>query len=135
MSFDVPILFLVFNRPDFTGEVMSVLQQLGPKRLFIAADGPRTNVDGENELRRRTREVATSIDWECELKTLFRDKNLGCGPAASGAITWFFEQVDEGVILEDDCFPSYSFFEFCQYTLEKFRDDTRIGTMDMSSPR
>src|SRR5580704_6189537 len=130
MGFDVPILFFVFNRPDLTGEVMSVLRQLGPKRLFIAADGPRTNEDeGENELCRRTRAVATTIDWECELKTLFRDKNRGCGPAVSGAIAWFFEQVEEGIILEDVCLPSFSFFEFCKYALEKFRNDPRIGTI------
>ena len=129
MGFEVPILFLVFNRPDLTREVMSVLGELRPKRLFIAADGPRADRHGENELCRLTREVATTIEWECELKTLFRDKNLGCGPAVSQAITWFFDQVEEGIILEDDCLPSYSFFEFCEYALEKFREDTRIGTI------
>jgi len=129
MGFDVPILLLVFNRPDLTGEVMSVLQQLRPKRLFVAADGPRGEVAGENELCRLTREVATTIGWECELKTLLRDRNLGCGRAVSEAIAWFFDQVEEGIILEDDCLPSYSFFEFCEFALEKFREDTRIGTI------
>jgi hypothetical protein len=129
MGFDVPILFLVFNRPDLTAEVVSVLRQLAPKRLFIAADGPRVAVEGESELCRSTREIATTLDWECEVKTLFRDKNLGCGPAVSGAITWFFEQVEEGIILEDDCLPSFSFFEFCKYALAKFRYDPRIGTI------
>jgi len=129
MDFDVPILFLVFNRPDLTAEVISVLRQVSPKRLFVAADGPRANVDGEAELCRQARAIATTLDWECELKTLFRDKNRGCGPAVSGAIAWFFEQVEEGIILEDDCLPSLSFFDFCKYALEKFRDDTRIGTI------
>jgi hypothetical protein len=106
-----------------------VLRQVGPKRLFVAADGPRANVDGEAELCRRARAIATTLDWECELKTLFRDKNRGCGPAVCGAIAWFFEQVEEGIILEDDCLPSLSFFDFCKYALEKFRDDARIGTI------
>jgi hypothetical protein len=129
MGFDVPILFLVFNRPDLTAEVFSVLRQLRPKRLFVAADGPRPNVDGEVALCREARTIATAVDWECELKTLFRDKNHGCGPAVSGAISWFFDQVEEGVILEDDCLPSLSFFNFCKYALEKYREDTRIGTV------
>jgi hypothetical protein len=129
MGFDVPILLLVFNRPDLTGEVLSVLRQLGPKRLYIAADGPRAAVEGEAELCRSTREIATTVDWECEVKTLFRDENLGCGPAVSRGITWFFEQVEEGIILEDDCLPSFSFFEFCKYGLAKFRHDARIGTI------
>jgi hypothetical protein len=109
--------------------VVSVLRQLRPKRLFVAADGPRKNVTSDSELCRRAREIATAVDWECELTTLLRDSNLGCGRAVSGAITWFFEQVEEGIILEDDCFPSLSFFEFCADALERFREDTRIGTI------
>jgi hypothetical protein len=129
MSFDLPILFLIFNRPRLTAEVFSVLRKIRPKRLFVAADGPRAGIESEAELCRRTRAIATTLDWECQLTTLFRDRNLGCGPAVSGAITWFFEQVEEGIVLEDDCLPSLSFFEFCKYALEKFRDDPRIGSI------
>ena len=78
MGFDVPILFLVFNRPDLAGEVVSVLRRLGPKRLFIAADGPRTNLgDSESELCRLTRAVATTIDWE-EGEKLISSDTVGC---------------------------------------------------------
>jgi hypothetical protein len=129
MGYDIPILFLVFNRPDLTAEVMSVLGRLRPKRFFVAADGPRTNIEAENELCQQTRAIATAIDWECQCKTLFRDENLGCGPAVSSAITWFFEQVEEGIILEDDCLPALSFFDFCAYALERFRGDDRVGTI------
>src|SRR5260370_20894801 len=115
MDFDVPILFLVFNRPDLTAQVVSVLRQVGPKRLFVAADGPRANVDGQAELCRRAQAIATTLDWECELKTLFRDKNRGYGPAVSVAIAWFFEQVEEVIILEDDGLPTVPFFDFCTY--------------------
>ena len=129
MDFAVPILLLVFNRPDLTAQVMSVLRRLRPKRIFVAADGPRPNVTGDTELCIRAREIATTVDWECELTTLFRDTNLGCGHAVSGAITWFFERVEEGIILEDDCLPSLSFFAFCADALERFRDDPRVGTI------
>jgi hypothetical protein len=129
MDFGVPILLLVFNRPDLTAQVMTALRPLRPKRIFVAADGPRKNVPGEIELCERTREIAATVDWECEVTTLFRETNLGCGPAVSAAITWFFEKVEEGIILEDDCLPSLSFFEFCADSLERFREDTRIGTI------
>jgi len=69
------------------------------------------------------------VDWDCEVKTLFRDKNLGCKIAVSSAIDWFFENVEEGIILEDDCLPSQSFFWFCQELLKYYRDDTRIITI------
>jgi hypothetical protein len=66
------------------------------------------------------------VDWDCEVQTLFRDENLGCRRAISGAISWFFEQVEEGIILEDDCLPSRSFFRFCQELLKRYRDDEQM---------
>lgn len=124
--FKTPILFLIFNRPDTTQRVFDVIRQVKPKQLFIAADGPRIYKEGEAKKCEDTRNIIKQIDWDCEVKTLFRDENLGCGKAVSGAITWFFENVEEGIILEDDCLPALSFFEFCQEMLEKYREDTRI---------
>ena len=72
------------------------------------------------------RKITTQIDWPCEVKTLFREKNLGCKIAVSSAITWFFENVEQGIILEDDCLPNQSFFVFCEQMLELYKDDQRI---------
>ena len=69
----------------------------------------------------------STVDWDCEVKTLFSDKNLGCKVAVSRAIDWFFEHVEEGIILEDDCLPHPTFFRFCEELLNKYRDDERIG--------
>ena len=125
-NLNTPILFLVFNRPDKTKLVFETIRKAKPKRLFVAADGPRTKRANENETCGDVREIATNIDWDCELKTLFRDENLGCGIAVSEAITWFIEHVEEGIILEDDCLPNESFFPFCTELLEKYRFDGRI---------
>jgi hypothetical protein len=123
---DAPVLFLVFNRPDVTKSVFEGIRQAQPKRLFVAADGPRENKPGEAGLCAKTRSIATQVDWPCEVTTLFRDENLGCRQAVSGAISWFFEHVEEGIILEDDCLPDASFFPYCENLLERYRDDTRI---------
>lgn len=124
--FKTPILFIIFNRPDTTSIVFSAIKKIKPKYLFVAADGPRDNREGEKEKCLTTRDIIKEIDWDCELKTLFREKNLGCKIAVSGAITWFFENVGEGIILEDDCLPNISFFNFCEELLTKYRDDERI---------
>ena len=121
-----PVLFLIFNRPDTTQKVFNAIRQAKPKQLFVAADGPRSDREGELEKCQKAREIATSVDWNCEVKTLFRDKNLGCKIAVSSAIDWFFENVEEGIILEDDCLPSQSFFWFCQELLKYYRNDTRV---------
>jgi len=130
MQFDVPILFMVFNRPDPTQHVFERIREMQPAKIFVAADGPRQGKEGEKEKCDEVRNIILKgIDWPCDVKTLFRDANLGCGQAVSGAITWFFENVEEGIILEDDTLPDLSFFNFCKTLLEKYRNDDKIKMM------
>jgi hypothetical protein len=121
-----PVLFLIFNRPDLTRQVFSEIRKVKPLKLFIAADGPRREIAEDVERCQQTRDIINTIDWDCEVKTLFRNENLGCKVAVSSAISWFFEEVEEGIILEDDCLPDLTFFRFCEELLEKYRQDTRI---------
>lgn len=127
MKFDVPILFLTFNRPKQTQRVFEAIRQIQPTKLYFAADGHRENKVGEKEICEEVRNIVLkNIDWNCEVKTLLRDKNWGCKNAVSSAITWFFENEPEGIVLEDDCLPEPSFFQFCAELLEKYRNDARI---------
>lgn len=121
-----PILFLIFNRPDTTKGVFEAIRKAKPPKLFVAADGARPDKPGEWEKCQKVRGIAIVVDWDCEVKTLFRDTNLGCKVAVSRAIDWFFQHVEEGIILEDDCLPTQSFFWFCQELLEKYRYDERV---------
>lgn len=122
----IPILFLIFNRPDTTQRVFEEIRKAKPEKLFVSADGPRENKPGENEKCRAVRDILKQVDWDCELITNFRDKNLGCRLAVSSGINWFFENVEEGIILEDDTLPHPAFFRFCEELLEKYRDDERV---------
>lgn len=132
-----PVLLIIFNRPNLTQRVFACIREARPARLFVAADGPRPDYPGEEQICAATRRVVDQVDWPCEVKTLFWEQNLGCKHAPSSAITWFFKQVDEGIILEDDCLPDPSFFPFCADLLERFRDDSRVfmvsGTNDLGT--
>lgn len=124
-----PILFLVFNRPEKTAQVFEAIRNAKPERLYIAADGARANKAGEVVLCDETRSFVTQIDWPCQVKVKFRDQNLGCGKAVSSAISWFFDNEEAGIILEDDCLPHSDFFRFCSVLLEKYKDDDRVATI------
>jgi hypothetical protein len=127
-GFKTGILFIVFNRPDFTKEVFETLKVLKPERLYIASDGPRSHVKDDAVKVENTREyLLSNIDWDCDVKTLFRKENMGCGKNVKLAIDWFFENEDNGIILEDDCVPVPSFFQFCEELLDKYADDDRVG--------
>lgn len=121
-----PVLFLIFNRPDLIERSFAQIREAKPEQLFIAADGPRMDRPDEYEACRRSRMITEQVDWDCEVKTLFREENLGCRVAVSSAITWFFEHVEEGIILEDDCVADPSFFGFCGELLDYYRDDERV---------
>jgi hypothetical protein len=126
--FTKPILFLIFNRIEHSSKVFESIKDIKPSQLFIAADGPRLSIIGEKEKCDHLRDlVLDKIDWECKVYTLFRETNLGCGLAVSSAISWFFEHVEEGIILEDDCLPNKSFFLFCEENLNRYRSETRVG--------
>lgn len=123
---NTPILFIIFNRPIPTLEVFQSIRTAKPKKLYISADGPRLDKEGEIEVVKRVREIALAVDWPCEIYTLFRDKNIGCQLAPREAIDWFFENEEYGIILEDDCLPSQSFFKFCEEMLFLHKDNKNI---------
>lgn len=126
-NFNTPILLLIFNRMDTTVRVFDAIRQAEPSKLYIACDGARKHKSNEiNEVESIRRYVLTHIDWDCEIKILFRETNLGCKVAVSEAITWFFEHESQGIILEDDCLPSQSFFLFCEEMLNYYKDDLRV---------
>lgn len=120
------VLFLVFNRPETTKQVFEAIRQAKPPRLYVAADGAREGKLGEAERVELVRRIATEVDWPCKVKTLFRDKNLGCKQAVSSGIDWFFDNEEQGIILEDDCLPHPDFFTFCETLLNRYASDERV---------
>lgn len=120
------VLFLVFNRPDTTVKIFEKIRQVKPPRLYIACDGPRENHKNDKEKITKIHNIFINIDWACEVKTLFREKNLGLKKGVSSAITWFFDHEEQGIILEDDCLPSSSFFWFCEELLNLYKKDQKI---------
>ena len=120
------MLILAFSRPDVTAKVIEAIGAARPSRLFFAVDGPRQDREAEREKVMQVRRLTDRVDWDCELQTLFREANLGCKVSVSQAISWFFEQVEEGIILEDDCVAHPSFFPFAAEMLQRFRDDERV---------
>jgi hypothetical protein len=124
---DTPILLLVFNRPALTRQLISVLRACKPARIYIAADGARAGhaTDAQN-CPEVLRICDNEIDWPCEVTKLYRTRNLGCGRAVSHAISWFFEQVEAGIILEDDCVPDASFLTFCTDILQQYAQNEQV---------
>lgn len=119
------VLYLGFNRPHLTAVTFDSIRRAAPQRLFVALDGPRGK-PGEVESCNEVAKIVGAVDWDCEVHRLVRTENLGCRRAVSSAIDWFFDLVDEGVVVEDDCLLSGSFLGYCADLLEKYRNDERV---------
>ena len=126
MNFNIPVLFIIFNRPDTTKKVFERISKVRPKTLFIAADGARPEKCGEDEKCKKCREIVNLIDWDCNVFTDFSDQNLGCKKRVSSAITWAFSKVDKLIIIEDDVLPGDGFFEYMEELLLRYANDNRI---------
>jgi hypothetical protein len=129
---DIPVVFIIFNRPQTTKRVFKAISEAKPKKLFVIADGPRLNKPGEIDTCMETRSIIEDIDWDCEVYKNFSDVNLGCAIRISTGLDWVFDQVEAAIILEDDCLPEQSFFPFCKELLNLYWDDERIFSISGS---
>ena len=121
------VLLLIFRRSDLTSRAIEQIATAMPPRLYVAGDGPRAGRRGERTATEATRRlVLDRIDWDCEVKTLFRQGNLGARRAVPSAIDWFFEHEEQGIIIEDDCVADPSFFPYCEELLDRYRDEQRV---------
>jgi hypothetical protein len=121
---DVPVLLIVYRRPDLTSRALDAIATARPRLLFVAADGAAS--DGERSACAAVRAAATRVTWPCQVYTDFSSTNLGCSARVTSAIDWMFEHADRGIVLEDDCVAAPDFFSFCETLLERYRDDTRV---------
>lgn len=124
-----PILFIFWIK-DTTKEVFNEIKKIKPQKLYLASDGPRkNNKEDINKIKELRKHILDNIDWPCKVKTLFRNKNLGCRKGVSEAIDWFFKNEEMGIILEDDTLPCQDFFKFCEEMLEYYKHNPKIGAI------
>lgn len=127
--FEIPVLLIIFNRIDTAMEVFNSIKAIQPKQLYIAADGPRLNKENEAADCNAARSIASLVDWECEVKTLFLTENLGPAKAPYKFIKWFFSEVKMGIILEHDCVPHPDFYYYCKELLLRYENNPQIGVI------
>ncbi len=128
-----PVVLLVFNRPDPTARVFARIREARPARLFVVADGPRPDrPDDEARCREVRALIDAGVDWPCEVVRDYASANLGCGRRIAGGLTRVFEQVEEAIILEDDCLPDPTFFRYCAELLARYRYEPRVALISGS---
>lgn len=121
-----PVLLIVFNRPEGVSKIVDVLRRLKVERLYVAADAPRDGNDDDVIKCKQVLNIFNEIDWPCSIKYKINEVNRGSWLTIPMAVDWFFANEPQGIVLEDDCIPSVSFFRFCDVMLKRYEDDPHI---------
>lgn len=124
------VLFISFNRPDLTAVSIREILHADPPQLFLFSDGPRPGVEDDIDLIKQTRAILDhATRGRSGVFKRYEDTNLGLFRGVSGAIDWFFSEVEEGIILEDDCVPHPDFFGYCDELLNLYRENDQVWTI------
>jgi hypothetical protein len=123
---ETPVVLIIFRRPDLTARVLKAIGAVRPRTLLVVADGPRPDRPDDADACAAARAVIDRVDWDCEVVQNYSDVNLGCGRRPATGISWALDRVGEAIILEDDCVPHPTFFQFCEEMLARYRDDERV---------
>jgi hypothetical protein len=126
-ALETPVLIIAYRRADTTRRVFDAVREARPKRIYVACNAPRPDRPQETGQCAAVRKIFDEVDWPCDVNRLYRDSHLCARDSISGAISWFFQNEEKGIILEDDCVPVPSFFAFCRELLERYAADQRVA--------
>jgi hypothetical protein len=121
-----PVVLFVFARPDTTEQLVEIVKRAEPSKVLVVGDGPRDGSPDDAARCEAVRELIAAAAWDCELLTAYAERNLGLKRRIETGLDWAFGLVDEAIVLEDDCMPHPSFFDFCSELLERYRDEPRV---------
>ncbi|MCW2749984.1 MAG: nucleotide-diphospho-sugar transferase, partial [Aeromicrobium sp.] len=122
----VPVLLLGFNRPERLHDLVDTLRATGPAVVRMAIDGPRAARPADVELVARCQNVVNEISWTSDVRTLFRDRNVGLQQAVTEAVSWVLEEFESVIVIEDDVTVGPQFVEFASRALHEYRDRSDI---------
>jgi len=146
---NTPILLITFNRPTHTRKVLERIVEAKPKDLYIFQDGARSlspqplspvgkgtitehpDVEKCQQVREAIEELTGAkittgkSTIHCTPYTIHfygSSVNLGCGVGPMTAISWFFDHVEQGIVMEDDCLAHPDFFPYCEELLNRYKN-------------
>lgn len=126
---DLPILVTGFNRPHLLENVLFRLSRLGMKNIWLCLDGPRAHVQRDIESYKKNKLLLSKYSSLFGSRVLEQPLNVGCKLNMNMGISWFFENNDYGVIIEDDIIFSDSLFEYQLENLKRFEADFSVGSI------
>ena len=120
------VALFFFNRKDCLLQVASRIIDADPPAVYLIADGPRSDVEGEFDLCMEVRGLVESLPWKCPIHKVYSDINLGCGLRVSSGVSEVLKHEESVIVLEDDTLPHQDFFPYCDELLSYYQNDESV---------
>lgn len=131
---DVAVLLTTFNRPEVTKKALNLIINSNPKKIYIHRDGPRKNNPEDIKKCKEVENIILNAKANCPIEVSLKKENHGLNKSMNKAISWFFENEEMGIILEDDILPNKSFYKFCSELLIRYRNNPEIHLISGFNP-
>tara|TARA_Y100001970_G_C14097091_1_gene783308 strand:- start:310 stop:1233 length:924 start_codon:yes stop_codon:yes gene_type:complete len=123
---NTPILFITYARSKYARKAFDAIKRVKPKNLYFYSNkAPIGNQDLNNN-NNKIRGFVDEIDWDCNLRTFFRDKHIQIYTSLFSAIDWVFDNEKKAIIIEEDCVASAVFFDYCEKLLDYYEDESKV---------
>lgn len=132
MRDEIAVLIIGYQRVDNIRSILEIVKLNGIKKIYVSIDAPKVGdskgIQRNNQIRDLVEEFKGHYDGLVLCN--FRDLNRGCAASVLSSCNWIFKKEKYAIVLEDDCIPSDSFFDFVEtnfHLLEATSDIVMIG--------
>lgn len=123
---ETPVLYITFARPEYARQSFAAIKKAQPKKLYFYSNKARADKPDEVARNEEVRSYIKEIDWDCELKTWFREDYVDVFTSLWGAIDWVFDNEERAIIIEEDVVASPAFFNYISKIIEKYENNDII---------
>jgi hypothetical protein len=122
-SLTCPILVVGYKRQSEICLVLNRIIDSGASRIYVSLDGPKQNDPKDVALCESTNQAVQQLakSFSGDFYISSSEVNLGSAENVIRSLDWFFSHENFGLILEDDCLPDASIFNYIstlRYLLE-----------------
>ncbi len=119
------VVIFTYRKDYVLHEVFQAINKYNPPRLYIVCNAPAN--EGESEMVNTVRKAIAAFNFTTPPQLLLAEHHRPGREIFNFGLQPVFRKEEQVIVLEDDTVPTLSFFDFCNYFLEKYSADESIG--------
>jgi len=128
MSIKIAGVYFAYNRPELIEKTLSKFSKFDFDKLIIFLNGPADQSD-EPKTQRTLSEVKRIIKNKKNIELNVNKINKNINLQFFESLNYVFNKYEAAIVLEDDCIPSDTFFNFCKTTINYHKKDDKIAAI------